>query len=221
MDWIYAVDKVAFFYNKKHYLCDFNSLKHSKMILIDDVLVSDDVVEQKFVCNLKACKGACCVAGDYGAPLEDDEVLILKEIYPKIKPFLTAEGIAEIEKQGTHAYFEGDMNAIGTPLIAGAACVYVAYDADGTAKCGIEQAHKAGVVEWKKPISCHLYPIRISKTASFTVLNYDEWDICKAACTFGKRLQVPVYEFLKEPLIRRFGADFYEALDATVKKDNV
>lgn len=187
------------------------------MILIDNILVSDDVLEQQFVCNLKACKGACCVAGDYGAPLADDEIDILKEIYPLVKPFLTAEGIAAIEKEGTHTYFEGDMNAIGTPLINGAACAFVAFDEDGTAKCGIEQAHKAGIVAFKKPISCHLYPIRISKTATFTVLNYDEWDICKAACAFGKKHQVAVYAFLKEPLIRRFGAEFYAALDETVK----
>ena len=188
------------------------------MILIDDILVSDDVIERQFVCNLKACKGACCVAGDFGAPLNAEEIVTLKQIYPTIKSYLTPEGIAAIEAQGTHAYFddmEGD--GIGTPLIDGKACAYINYDPDGTAKCGIEQAYKDGVVAFKKPISCHLYPIRVTKTTNFTALNYDEWSVCSAACSFGKLHQVPVYEFLKEPLIRQFGEDFYEALDHTAR----
>ncbi len=188
------------------------------MILIDDILISDDVLNEQFLCNLKACKGACCVEGDLGAPLNDDELPIFQEIYEAVKPYLTLEGIAEIEQQGFYVQDE-EGGGFATPLIDGAACVYIAYDADGTAKCGIEQAYLNGKINWKKPISCHLYPIRIEKMKYYTALNYDRWDICAAACEFGKKHQLPVYQFLKEPLIRRFGEDFYEKLEAVAEKE--
>jgi hypothetical protein len=180
------------------------------MMKVGEILVSDDVREKEFVCNLEKCKGACCVEGDFGAPLDEDELAILEEIYPKVKPYLSKEGIAVIEKTGTHTVDEdGDLV---TPVIDGRECVYAIYDKKGVLKCGIEQAYYDGKVSWKKPISCHLYPIRITKKKEFEALNYHKWHICSPACALGKELQVPVYKFLKDPLIRKYGEAWYEDL---------
>ncbi len=184
------------------------------MILIDDVLISDDVVEKQFVCNIKKCKGICCVEGDSGAPVEKSETKILKKIYPKIKKYLTPEGIKAIEAQGTYVDEPDDeYTPYATPLIDGGACAYVNYQQDGTITCGIEKAWKEGVVDFQKPISCHLYPIRIKPMETVTAVNYDVWDICSDACKLGKSLKIPVYVFLKDALIRKFGEEFYETLD--------
>jgi hypothetical protein len=182
------------------------------MILIDNKIISDDVVEKQFVCNLDACKGACCWEGDSGAPLEKAELAILEEIYPKVKPFLTQKGIEVIEQEGVYTYYKRE-EEYGTPLIDNAACAYLTYDG-GIAKCGIEKAQEAGVIDYKKPISCHLYPIRITSNETFDAVNYDKWDICTAACSLGEKLEMPVYQFLKGALIRKYGEEFYEALDA-------
>jgi hypothetical protein len=180
------------------------------VIKVGDVLVSDDIKEKEFVCNLEKCKGACCVEGDFGAPLEDDELDILKEIYPQVRPYLMPEGIKAIEEQGTHVLDEdGDFS---TPTIGGRECAYAIYDEKGILKCGIEQAYNDGKIGWKKPISCHLYPIRITKKKNFEAVNYHKWEICSPACAFGKELKVPLYKFLKDPLIRKYGQDWYEAL---------
>jgi hypothetical protein len=180
------------------------------MMKVGEILVSDDVREKEFVCNLEKCKGACCVEGDFGAPLDEDELAILEEIYPKVKPYLSKEGIAVIGKTGTHTVDEdGDLV---TPVIDGRECVYAIYDKKGVLKCGIEQAYYDGKVSWKKPISCHLYPIRITKKKEFEALNYHKWHICSPACALGKELQVPVYKFLKDPLIRKYGEAWYEDL---------
>jgi hypothetical protein len=180
------------------------------MMKVGEILVSDDVREKEFVCNLEKCKGACCVEGDFGAPLDEDELAILEEIYPKVKPYLSKEGIEVIEKIGTHTVDEdGDLV---TPVIDGRECVYAIYDKKGVLKCGIEQAYYDGKVSWKKPISCHLYPIRITKKKEFEALNYHKWHICSPACALGKELQVPVYKFLKDPLIRKYGEAWYEDL---------
>lgn len=190
------------------------------MILIDDKIISDDVVEKRFVCNLEACKGACCWEGDYGAPLTDEEREILVNIYEDVKPFLTTEGIAAIEEQGVFTYFK-KAKEYGTPLINNRACAYMTYDESGIAKCGIEQAHKAGKTDFLKPISCHLYPVRIEKYEGFDAVNYDKWEICSAACTLGEKLKIPVYQFVKEALIRKYGEQFYEALEgAAASLDN-
>jgi len=188
------------------------------MIIIDEILISDAVIDEHFLCNLKACKGACCWEGDFGAPLEQKEMDKLEVIYDKIKPFLAPEGIAEIEKKGLFTFFE-EPNEHGTSLLDNGACVYMTKDKLGIAKCGIEQAYRAGVTDFYKPISCHLYPIRVNKDEgrAFEALNYDEWDICSAACTLGKKEKLPVYQFVKDALIRKYGADFYEQLDETVK----
>jgi Protein of unknown function (DUF3109) len=188
------------------------------MIIVQDKLVSDDVVEQQFICNLSACKGACCWEGDFGAPLEKAELAILESIQDKVRPFLSPEGIAAIEAEGPHKWYEG-MEDYGTTLVNGGACAYLTYDVLGIAQCGIEMAWRAGEIEFQKPISCHLYPIRVSKYEHFDseVLNYDRWDICAAACQLGEKEQVPVYQFLKTAIVRKFGVDFYEELDGAAR----
>ena len=188
------------------------------MLIIQDKLISDDVIHEQFICNLKACKGACCWEGDYGAPLETEEIAILDSIYEKVKPHLTEEGIKAIEEKGTSVYYE-KAKEYGTSLQPDGACSFMTKNELGMAKCGIEQAYLAGDTDFKKPISCHLYPIRINKDERvlFEALNYDRWDICSAACDLGKKEEVPVYQFLKEPLIRKYGEDFYDELDAAAK----
>ena len=186
------------------------------MIQIDDKLISEDLFSEEFVCNLAKCKGICCVEGDAGAPLDKDETKILDEIYPKIKPYLRPEGIQAIEEQGTYTLdFEGDLV---TPLVNNAECAYVIFDEKGYTKCAIEKAYEDGVIDWQKPISCHLYPIRITEYSNFSAINYHEWDICSDACTLGKELGVKVYQFLKKPLIRKYGEDFYQTLSETAEE---
>ena len=181
------------------------------MFQLGKTIVSEDILDKDFVCNLNACKGACCVDGDAGAPLEKNETKILQEIYPKIKPYLRKEGIQAIESQGTHIVAENE--ELETPLVEGQECAYVTFDSKGTALCGIEQAYNDGVVAWKKPVSCHLYPIRVKEYSEFSAVNHHHWPICDDACALGKELQVPVYKFVKEALIRKFGEDWYEELE--------
>ena len=186
------------------------------MIQIDDKLISEDLFSEEFVCNLAKCKGICCVDGDAGAPLDEDETKILDEIYPKIKSYLRPEGIQAIEEQGTYTLdFEGDLV---TPLVNNAECAYVIFDEKGYTKCAIEKAYEDGVIDWQKPISCHLYPIRITEYSNFSAINHHEWDICSDACTLGKELGVKVYQFLKKPLIRKYGEEFYQTLSEAAEE---
>lgn len=187
------------------------------MLIIQNILVSDALVEEHFLCNLKACQGICCVEGDFGAPLETEELHTLERIYDKVKPFLAEDGIAAIEKDGLFIY-EKEEKEYTTPLIKGGPCAYRVWK-DGIVACGIELAYLAKEIDFKKPISCHLYPIRVkeNKKTAFEALNYDEWDICSAACALGKKEELPVYQFLKEPIIRKYGTDFYDELDAAAK----
>lgn len=187
------------------------------MIIVQDKLVSDELVNEQFLCNLNACKGACCWEGDSGAPLETDELAILEDIFEKVKPFLSPAGIAAIEKSGKYEQYED--GEYGTTLIDKGPCAYMTFTGQGIAQCGIEQAHKAGVIDWKKPISCHLYPIRVAKNeeVGFEALNYDRWDICQAACELGKKEQLPVYQFLQEAIVRKYGQDFYDELDGAAQ----
>jgi hypothetical protein len=178
------------------------------MIEIGKTVISQDVFNEEFVCNLSKCKGACCVEGDGGAPLEADEVELLREIYPDVKPFLRAEGIAAIEAQGT-SVTDWDGEKV-TPLVKGKECAYVIFDDHGITKCGIEKAWEQGAVAFRKPISCHLYPVRITKYREFDAVNYHRWDICSPACSLGKELHVPVYKFLKDSLVRKYGEAWYQ-----------
>ena len=186
------------------------------MIIVGNAVLSDDVKENFFVCNLKKCKGACCVEGDSGAPLEKEELAILDEIYEDVKPYLTKEGIREIEKNGK--YTTDEDNDYVTPIINGRECVYAIRDKKGTLKCGIEQAHQAGKTSFKKPISCHLYPLRIDKYDNYDAVNYHRWYICNPACDLGRELGVPLYKFLKEPLIRKYGEDWYHDLVEQIER---
>jgi Protein of unknown function (DUF3109) len=188
------------------------------VILIDDTVISSDIADQFFVCDLGKCKGACCVEGDLGAPLENDELAILKEIYPAVKPYLNAKGIAVIEREGVYvADPDGDFV---TPTINNRECAYAIYDDKKVLKCGIEQAYLDGKISFQKPISCHLYPIRITKYDQYDALNYDRWNICNAACHNGKSLGVPIYKFLKAPLIRKYGEKWYDELSKEIEENN-
>lgn len=182
------------------------------MIAIDNALISEDVVQAKFVCDLHKCKGGCCEDGDAGAPLEKEEKKSIDEAYKAFEPYMTAEGIAEVKRQGKYVY-DKEFGWV-TPTIDGKICAYGFRDGQGIIKCAIEQAHRDGKVNWKKPISCHLYPIKINKTKTYTMVNYEPREtLCKAACSLGKKLKLPVYQFLKEPIIRKFGQEFYNTLD--------
>lgn len=188
------------------------------MIAIDNILVSDEVVEDQFVCDLNHCKGGCCVDGDAGAPLSKDELDRINEVYDAVLPYLSEESIRELNRQGRYVY-DREFGWV-TPTIQSKVCVYGIIDEKGIVKCGIEQAYLDGKVKWKKPISCHLFPIRIklSKDKKTEFVNYEpREDLCKAACSLGKKLKVPVYVFLKDALIRKYGESFYEALDATAR----
>ncbi|MDX2247381.1 MAG: DUF3109 family protein [Bacteroidia bacterium] len=188
------------------------------MIQIEDKLVSGEVLDELFACDILRCKGACCVEGDLGAPLEDDELSILAEIFDQVEPFLRPEGKRAIAEQGTSvADFTGGYS---TPLVNDRECAYVTYTPDRIALCGIEQAYEAGKINFRKPISCHLYPIRISQSRYHEVLNYDRWDICAAACVKGKNNGIRVFEFVKDALIRKYGEDFFASLKAVAENEH-
>jgi len=186
------------------------------MIAIDQILISDEVAQQEFVCNLQACKGGCCVEGDAGAPLEAGEMEILEGIFDQLKPFLSAEGLEEIRQRGKYV-FQAE-SGFTTPAIGQGICAYGVLE-NGIVKCGIEKAFHAGKTSFIKPISCHLYPIRISRQDLYDALNYEPRDtLCGPACKLGRQLKVPVYRFLKEALIRKFGKGFYETLDQVARE---
>jgi hypothetical protein len=185
------------------------------MIIIDDKLVSDEIFEKKFVCDLNACKGGCCVAGDSGAPLEAEELGIIDDYYDDIKPFMRKEGIRAVEEQGRYLV-DSDGDYV-TPLVNGEECAFVTFTKEGIAKCSIEAAWEKGVIPFKKPISCHLYPIRVTPLKTGEALNYHNWSVCGAACSLGEQMGVQVYKFLREPLIRKYGSEFYEQLEAAEK----
>lgn len=187
------------------------------MIAIDNVLLSEHLVEEQFVCDLNKCKGGCCEDGDAGAPMEKWELEKLKTYYEVIKPYMSEEGIREVERQGKFVY-DKEFGWV-TPTINGGICAYGYRDKWGIIHCGIEQAFNDGKLDWKKPLSCHLFPARIVKSKrdpDVEYLNYEpREDLCQAACTLGKKLKMPVYIFLKESLIRKYGEAFYETLAAT------
>jgi hypothetical protein len=186
------------------------------MIAIDDILISDQVVEEQFVCDLDKCKGGCCVDGDAGAPLENDELKELNAVYNEVAPYLSEEAKSIIEKNGKYVY-DKEFGWV-TPTVGNGMCAYGLINKKGIVKCAIEQAYTDGKISWKKPLSCHLFPVRIKKTRKGEMVNYEpREDLCAAACTLGKKLKIPVYQFLKEPLIRKYGEEFYNALAATAQ----
>ena len=188
------------------------------MFQIGKTIVSEEILENDFVCNLSACKGACCVDGNAGAPLEDRETEILVDIYADVKPFLRPEGIAAIEEQG--AFVKGDDDEWETPLVNNSECAYVVFNDRGIAKCGLEEAYDQGATQWKKPESCHLYPIRVREYTELTAVNYHKWEICDPACALGAELKVPIYRFVKDALIRKFGMPWYTEL-AKVAEEHI
>ncbi|HNK68206.1 MAG TPA: DUF3109 family protein [Flavobacteriales bacterium] len=175
-------------------------------------LISEDLFEKRFVCDLSACKGACCEQGDSGAPITSEEAAGIEKHYEAIKPYMTARGKKAVEKQG---YSVVDMDGeLVTPLVAEyQECAFAKKDNQGIWKCGIEQAYRNGEVPVHKPLSCHLYPIRVTRTKYHDALNYDTWDVCKPACSCGAKLDVPVFRFLKDPLIRAYGKEWYDELE--------
>ncbi len=188
------------------------------MFQLDKTIISEEVLEREFVCNLSACKGACCVNGDAGAPLENEELPILEEILPILKKYLRKEGLEAIKKQGP--FTTNELGEHETTLIDGADCAYVIYDEKKVALCGIEEAYNQGEITFKKPLSCHLYPIRIKQYSEFAAVNYDRWEICDDACSLGKELSVPVFKFVKQALVRKFGEQWYKDLEKVAEERN-
>lgn len=181
------------------------------MFQIGKTIISEEIIENDFVCNLNACMGACCIDGDAGAPLEDEETEILVDIYEDVKPFLREEGINAIESLG--AFVKGEDGEWETPLVNGSECAYVVFSETGVTKCGLEEAFNQGASNWRKPISCHLYPIRVKEYTELMAVNYHKWEICDPACSLGDELKVPIYKFVKEALIRKFGEKWYAELE--------
>lgn len=188
----------------------------NEMFQLGKTIVSEEIIEHDFICNLNACKGACCIDGEAGAPLEDKETEILVDIYSKVKPFLRPEGIAAIDEQG--CFVKGDDGEWETPLVNGSECAFVTFSESGITKCGLEEAYMQGATKWKKPVSCHLYPIRVREYTELTAVNYHKWEICDPACALGEELKVPIYKFVKEALIRKFGAKWYAELEQVAEE---
>lgn len=186
-------------------------MNEQPMIQIDDTIISLDVIDRYFLCDLACCKGECCVEGDSGAPLEPEETTALEKVLPVVWNDLSPEARDVIGKQGV-SYVDSDGDMV-TSIVNNKDCVFTYYDKDGTCKCAVEKAYREGKTDFYKPVSCHLYPIRLTKYPDFTAVNYHRWKICKAAEILGKKENLPVYKFLKEPLIRKFGEAWYKALE--------
>ena len=185
------------------------------MIQVGEILVSDDIKEVEFVCHLEKCKGACCVEGELGAPLEEEELPLMGQIQEAVASYLTEDGKKAIAEQGPYVLDEdGDFS---TPTVGGKECAYAHYDEKGILKCGIEEAYLDGKTTFRKPISCHLYPIRVTRKKGFEAVNYDKWSICSDACKLGKLMGVPLYKFLKDPLIRKYGEGWYNELTEKIE----
>ena len=193
------------------------------MFAVDNCLISDDVRDICFCCNLKCCKGECCVEGDLGAPLEEEEISLLEDEIENIFPYMTPEGVEIVKRDGVFVPEAND--SFETPLIDGKDCAYLYYEsykgdssADKVAKCSIETAYKEGKISFNKPISCHLYPIRLVNYGDSVAVNYNRWEICDGALKLGREKNIKIYQFLKEPLIRRFGVEWYDKLEDIISK---
>ncbi len=184
------------------------------MLIIDDKLLSPDIIEQRFECALDACKGACCSEGDFGAPLEEKEIALIEDILPVVMPLLSENARKVIRTEGVWDVYDDD-EFKGTTLVDGKDCVFLSADTRGFRKCAFEILYEMGNIRFRKPVSCHLYPIRIEDypEKGFTAVNYDDWSICSAACTRGKKNNTPLYVFAKEALIRKYGREFYEQIN--------
>jgi len=189
------------------------------MFQLEKTIISEEILEKEFVCNLSACKGACCVDGDAGAPLEEEELKVLEDLQPILRKYLRKEALEAIEEHGP--YTTNEQGEHETTLVDGVDCAYVIYDENKTALCGIEEAYNQGETDFKKPVSCHLYPIRIKQYSEFAAVNYDRWEICDDACSLGKELGVPVYKFVKQALIRKFGEHWYAELEKVAAERNL
>jgi hypothetical protein len=186
------------------------------MIQIDNKLISEDVIDKKFVCDLNACKGACCIEGDSGAPLNSDEISNIKNNLSSIKKHMRLEGVSAIDN--SDVYYLDDENEAVTTLVNGKECAFVFFDENNIAKCSIEKAYKENDIEFNKPISCHLYPIRVKKLDEFEAINVDHWKICSPACSCGETLNVKVFRFLKDAIINRWGQEFFDELEIIDKE---
>ncbi len=186
------------------------------MIQIDDTLISLDLLTEKFLCNLDVCKGECCVEGDAGAPLEKEEVAEIERVLPLIWNDLSPEAKEIIDKQGV-CYKDWD-NDLVTSIVNGKDCVFTCYDDKGVCYCAIEKAYREGKTYFYKPVSCHLYPVRIQNYSGFQAVNYHKWNVCKGAVLMGQKENVPLYKFLKVPLIRKFGEAWYEQLEIAAEE---
>lgn len=188
-----------------------------RMIAVENTLISEEVIDKQFICDIQKCKGGCCVEGDSGAPLEKGEEAILQSIYAKVEPYMQADGIATIKEKGLCVVDEDGDDTI--PLVEGGKkkyCSFVVFEKNGIASCAIEKAYHDGKVDFKKPVSCHLYPIRITKLNDIDALNYSSWWVCRPAHYKGKKEGLPLYKFLKEPLVRKYGESWYKKLEETV-----
>lgn len=186
------------------------------MFHIQDTIVSLDILEKEFCCDLESCKGCCCIEGDAGAPLTDEEEKKLQAILPVLLPDMTKEARQAVEEHGL-SYFDPSGERV-TQIVNGKDCVFARTDHNGWCYCLIEKAYNAGKIDFKKPISCHLYPIRLSEHPTFTAVEYHRWDICHCARVLGKKQHIPLYRFLREPLIRRFGQEWYDELCLTAEE---
>lgn len=186
------------------------------MIIVENAYISDDVVEYYFQCDLEKCRGACCEAGDLGAPLEESELPIIEKIFDKVKPYMSEKAREVAQKQGLYVLdSDGDFS---TTTVEGKECIFAVQDTKGCWRCSIEKAYEAREIDFPKPISCHLYPIRITKYEHYEALNYHRWQICSSACELGKNLKIRLFEFLKAPLIRKYGIEWYRQLEKAVEE---
>lgn len=186
------------------------------MLQIQDTLVSLDLLERYFCCDIAKCKGQCCIDGDAGAPITEQEREKLEQVLPEIKDDLLPAARRVIDEQGvSYVDEEGDLV---TSIVDGGNCVFTCYDENGVCLCAVETAWREGRIDFMKPESCHLYPVRLTRYPTFTAVNYHRWKICKCAEVLGRREGLRVYQFLKEPLIRKFGREWYEELDLTVRE---
>ena len=185
------------------------------MLQIQDTIISLDLLDEYFACDLSVCKGICCVEGDAGAPVEESEIACLEKVLPAVWDDLSPEAKKVIEKQGV-VYRDREGEFV-TSIVDGADCVFTCYDENSYCKCAIEKAFREGKTDFYKPISCHLYPVRVARYKGFRAVNYHRWQLCNAATILGKKQGVKVYQFLKEPLIRKFGEEWYEMLSTAAE----